>query len=89
MMGYNDKLFKEIAGNDHKVYTTPSVNGPVLSNTLRPGDVITITNIVNTPYGVFGKLSHQTLNALYFESSVGYVLLSSNSTEYFQVMNLS
>ena len=86
-MGRNDKMFKEVAGNEHKVYTLPSVNGPVLGNTLRPGDVITITNIVNTPYGVFGKLSHQTLNALYFDSSIGYVLLSSNDAKYFQEIN--
>ena len=84
MMGCNDKMYKIIAGDTHKVYTIPLVNSPVLYNTLREGDLITITKILQTPNGVFGKLSHQTLNALYFESPVGYVLLSSGNENYFQ-----
>ena len=86
-MSRNDKMFKEVAGREHKVYTSASVNGPVLANNLRQGDVIIITNTVNTPDGIFGKLSHQTLSALYFESSVGYVLLSSHDEDYFQVVH--
>ena len=84
MMGCNDKMYKIIAGGEHKVYAIPVVNGPIHYNTLREGDLITITEILQTPHGVFGKLSQQTLDALYFESSIGYVLLSSGNENCFQ-----
>lgn len=89
MIEHGSLLFTENLGYYPSVYSNPSTSYPRCNKYIEPGEKVVISGTIQTPQGMFGILSHQTLKCCCVENPFGFVLLSSDTVKYFNQENIS